>query len=302
MLSLLRGMKRGGGRMPFAERTVPLHAMTAWCGYEVQTSPAYDWHGLKRGNAELALIQYTIAGWGFLDWGGRRYRVGPGQAMLLCFPHDHRYWLPAESGRWEFLYAGVYGREILRIWQELIVRWGPVWEIPATAPAIRRLAALVRDVQAGTLRSVFESSFRAYELALRLMEWGMTRPAAATRPPALQRAIDHARDHFRATVGVDDLAAAAGFSRYHFSRLFKQSTGLAPGEYLLQLRLRHAARQLAESPLRVKEVARESGFADVNYFCRRFRKSYGVSPRQFRATVEPGVRAAAAPARPAANT
>lgn len=294
MLSLIKGLKLGSGRVPFAERAIPLHAMTGWCGYEEQTATTYDWHGLKRGSAELALIQYTLSGWGLLEMGGRRFRVQPGQAMLLYFPHDHRYWLPAESGRWEFIYACVYGRDILRIWQDLNLRHGPVWDISPKAPVVRRLADLIRSVQTGAIRSVFESSFRAYELAMNLLEWGQSRPAAIPRVPAIQRAVDHAREHFRTTRGVADLAAVAGFSRYHFTRMFKRDTGYAPGEYLLQLRLRHAARRLAETAGRVKEIALASGFEDVNYFCRRFRKSYGVSPAQFRATLGPGAQGGSA--------
>ena len=78
------------------------------------------------------------------------------------------------------------------------------------------------------------------------------------------------------------MARCAGYSRYHFSRVFKEWTGFAPAAYIQNLRLRHGAKLLSETSLLVKEVAAESGFPDCNYFCRAFRRSFGVSPAQFR--------------------
>ena len=74
----------------FPRRGVPLHAMVTSCGYSRETSTAYDWDGIKRGNAEFVLLQYTLDGVGRLQYEGADYTVGPGQAMLLHFPHQNR--------------------------------------------------------------------------------------------------------------------------------------------------------------------------------------------------------------------
>lgn len=79
-----------------------------------------------------------------------------------------------------------------------------------------------------------------------------------------------------------ELAERLCVSESTLQRLFRSRTGFSPHDYLMQLRLKKAAALLLESELTVGEVAAESGFADSNYFCRRFRSYAGISPLAFR--------------------
>jgi transcriptional regulator GlxA family with amidase domain len=81
---------------------------------------------------------------------------------------------------------------------------------------------------------------------------------------------------------VNDLAAVAGLSRHHFSRIFAASEGMGPGAYLARLRLRHAVRLLQTTDHAIKNIAMDCGFADANYFSKAFRKAYGLSPQALR--------------------
>lgn len=81
---------------------------------------------------------------------------------------------------------------------------------------------------------------------------------------------------------MDDLAAVAGYSRFHFTRLFKQHEGMSPGHYLQHERLRLSVRLLQTTADPMKLVAAKCGFRDANYFCRAFHKAYGVTPGLFR--------------------
>ncbi len=81
---------------------------------------------------------------------------------------------------------------------------------------------------------------------------------------------------------LKELAAAAHVSPNHLLRLFKAATNSTPGDYLLQLRLERAAKQLRESDRAISEIAAANGFPDSNYFSRRFRARYGQSPRDYR--------------------
>ena len=65
-------------------------------------------------------------------------------------------------------------------------------------------------------------------------------------------------------------------------RIFRARTGFSPNDYLMNLRLKKAAALLLESELTIGEVAAETGFADSNYFCRRFRRYAAASPLEFR--------------------
>jgi transcriptional regulator GlxA family with amidase domain len=84
---------------------------------------------------------------------------------------------------------------------------------------------------------------------------------------------------------VEALAEVAGLSRAHFSRSFANLTGLAPAEYVLQERMKRATKLLtANRELPVKEIAALVGMPDNNYFSKVFRRTYGVSPTEFRTT------------------
>jgi AraC-like DNA-binding protein len=77
-----------------------------------------------------------------------------------------------------------------------------------------------------------------------------------------------------------ELAGEAAISEFHFSRMFKNYTGLAPHQYLLDNRLRFA-REMLEAGMSVSDVAIAAGFYDNSHFIRHFSGYYCVSPSDF---------------------
>jgi AraC-like DNA-binding protein len=263
----------------FGRRHAPLYAMITSAGYQVERDKSYDWHGIRRGNAEFALLQYTLEGEGMLAYEGREMRVSPGTAMLLHFPHDNRYWLP-QGGRWVFFYVCLNGREILRHWRALVAKAGPLVTLAVTAPGVRAAATACHALLRGNVASPFAASSLAYAVTMALLDDCM--PAAPIRePPAfVDRVVRFCRASLARPIGVDEMAHAAGLSRYHFSRRFQQARGVPPARFLAELRMQEAVR-LIQTNLPVNEVARRCGFGDPNYFCKAFRRSFGVSPGAF---------------------
>ncbi|MBD9500712.1 helix-turn-helix transcriptional regulator [Pseudomonas sp. PDM23] len=81
---------------------------------------------------------------------------------------------------------------------------------------------------------------------------------------------------------IADVAEQCGMSRSHFSRAFKQATGLAPREWALRLRIDRARELLASGDAPISQVGQECGFADQSHFCRSFRKLVGCTPNRWR--------------------
>jgi len=79
---------------------------------------------------------------------------------------------------------------------------------------------------------------------------------------------------------LDQLAGACGMSKYHFCRIFQQSTGVTAMQYLNNHRLKIANILLASTDKNIAEVAEASGFLDEGYFCRCYKKMYGISPKR----------------------
>jgi AraC family transcriptional regulator len=98
----------------------------------------------------------------------------------------------------------------------------------------------------------------------------------------LRRAIEFMHDNFARELAIEEIAAAAYLSEYHFARLFKQITGLTPHGYLANLRLEQARRLLAETALAISEIATRVGYQSQSHFTKIFKSVTGVTPRVYR--------------------
>ncbi|WP_338669279.1 AraC family transcriptional regulator [Pseudodesulfovibrio methanolicus] len=98
---------------------------------------------------------------------------------------------------------------------------------------------------------------------------------------AVQAVRGYLADHLAEKVSLDELAEAAGLSRYHLLRVFQAATGLPPHAYQNQLRVDLGKRLLAEG-MPVSQAALETGFSDQSHFTRVFRQYTGATPGQYR--------------------
>lgn len=101
-------------------------------------------------------------------------------------------------------------------------------------------------------------------------------------PHQERRAKELIDAHLDGLVSIDAIATACGLSTSHFRRAFRQSTGLAPHQWLLARRVDAAKASLADPALSLPAVARRCGFADQSHFTRVFVQLEGVTPGRWR--------------------
>lgn len=94
--------------------------------------------------------------------------------------------------------------------------------------------------------------------------------------------MDYIDSHYAEALNLSDIASSVGFSKYHFSRLFKQYTNCTLGDYICRRRIKAAEELLEQPELSITEVAMKSGFPSISTFNRLFKQSKGCSPSQFR--------------------
>lgn len=118
-----------------------------------------------------------------------------------------------------------------------------------------------------------------------LKDVGMTKGGMA--PHKLRRALEYISDKLEQQSGIalDLVAQEVGMSRFHFSRVFKESMGLSPINYIVRQRIERAKKLLTETELPIADIALQAGFSGQSHFTTFFRKLVGLTPRDFRRAI-----------------
>ncbi len=97
----------------------------------------------------------------------------------------------------------------------------------------------------------------------------------------LKLVLEYIGEHFTEELTIAQLSKLCFFSEYHFMRFFKKYTGTSCLEYIKNLRLEQAARLFSHGETNILEVSLSSGFPNLSYFYREFKRKYGMTPKRF---------------------
>jgi AraC family transcriptional regulator len=97
----------------------------------------------------------------------------------------------------------------------------------------------------------------------------------------LARLIEYIEDNLDGPIGLAELADIVHVSRFHFTRLFKRSTGMTASSFVEQCRIRRTQSLILETDIPLAEIALMAGFADQSHFTRRFHRHVGCTPAAF---------------------
>jgi len=160
--------------------------------------------------------------------------------------------------------------------------------VTPVAPLTNRLAYLASSLAGAASGKTGPDTVPslASEVLAALLEPGPVR--ALHRPGQLSwyaRRVDAARElmhlRFAEPLTIDALSREVAISPFHFSRVFRELTGMPPHRYLVKVRLAAAARAL-RGGASVTRAAQDAGFGNLSQFIRQFRRAHGVSPGRYR--------------------
>lgn len=98
----------------------------------------------------------------------------------------------------------------------------------------------------------------------------------------VQRVLDFIQTHLSQDLSLEALAQQAGYSSYHFARLFRQTMGESPHQFVLRQRVERAQYLLKATDVPLSHIACESGFANQSHLTRIFKRYLGLTPRSYR--------------------
>lgn len=259
----------------------------AWlcsCGINSPTAAGYHQRGDKPVAAGRSIFQYTLEGTGHLQFRGVSHHLHPGQAMLLQPPDEYAY--GARDGvRWRFFWLTLDGEDAARYWHEMLQRVGPVLTVAPEGPVVTVATRLLLErFHSAEPVPAWADAQGAYELCLAILREieEMRQGSPSPQVTAVRRVQYHIQRNLATDLSVDLLARIAGLSRAHFSRVFRQHSGLSPGDYVLQQRLDQARHLLVTTQRPIYAIAAAAGFSDPNYFARIFRQRLGTTPVMYR--------------------
>ncbi|MEX0287021.1 MAG: helix-turn-helix domain-containing protein [Paracoccaceae bacterium] len=165
-----------------------------------------------------------------------------------------------------------------------------VRDVPQTSdPDLCAAAVMLRDaLDADDMSSavMFEAMSRVLLVKL-LQRYGAVRVEKVAQSARLtsaqyHRVLAYIRARLDRSVSVDELAREAGMSASHFSRVFKDTLGTTPMQYVMAYRIEQAVEMMADTQRAFGEIAMACGFSDQAHFTRSFKQVTGQTPRQYR--------------------
>lgn len=103
----------------------------------------------------------------------------------------------------------------------------------------------------------------------------------AKKTKRFSRVFDYIENNYNSTISLEKLSEIAFMSEGYFCRMFKQTTGRTPTDYINQIRIEKSVILLNQGVCNVTEAAMSVGFDDINYFCRVFKKYMKQSPTDY---------------------
>lgn len=158
-------------------------------------------------------------------------------------------------------------------WEFLDKAWRLVKEYGEEQPEFQLMVkALIIEMLVLILRSLEKVQDNNVTLALS--------KNAKRKQYLVNHAIYYLENHHTQEITLEQLADTLYVSPTYLSKVFKESTGMSPINYLIQVRLKHAKELLANDQLTIREISQAVGYQDAYHFSKLFKKYYGVSPSQ----------------------
>ncbi len=243
-------------------------------------------HRMQRPRHDDNLLLYCVDGAGTLEAGGEHYEVGAGDLMLLPQGLAHDY-AAAPGMPWSIYWVHFQGVSSRVFMEYLGYREGrAVVNAGVAPPLLASFNSLLAVRRTGYSSRAFINA--ANQLRHLLTQFALETSRSRAQHQGnfdLDSIQAFMQDNIHEPLELEDLAAVAHLSRFHFSNRYKAVTGYSPIKHFLHMKIEYACQLLDSTELSVKAIAAELGYSDPLYFSRLFSRTMGMSPRAYRNSV-----------------
>ena len=229
------------------------------------------------------LFHYIINGKGKLETSGQTFYLSAGQGFLLC-PGQISTYYADEQDPWEYTwveFGGLCARECMTL--AGLSETQPIYTPRAGENRVQKyMLGLVDNHEKSPIRLIGVGMILLDELvqtSRTKIEVGNKR----LRDFYIKEAMSYIDLNYSRDVSVEEIADACGLNRSYFGKLFKETMGQSPQQYLIQYRMTKASELLKATRISIAEVGRSVGYENQLHFSRAFKNVFGISPSQYRA-------------------
>lgn len=259
------------------------------CMYQYGYEHCHPGHSFGPATRNHYLFHYIISGTGTLNANDAKgvtqvYSIKSGQGFLI-FPGQITTYIADEKLPWEYIWIefdGLRVREALSL-TELSA------DNPVYHPRSKELRERMLEEMRYIVRHAEASPFHLIGHLFLFFDY-LTQSARSERLVSSSRmsdyyikeAINYIEQNFQNNITIEDIARVCGINRSYFGRIFRNSTGRSPQEFLMNYRMVKATELLKLTSLSIADIGSAVGYENQLHFSRAFKNIYGVSPREWR--------------------
>ncbi len=219
-------------------------------------------------------------------YGGGRWRYGEAPVMADKCPQEMERFVEMLP---EFLLK-IDEQAIRESWKEALEAARHAWLSPGILLSWLRRCDLAANVARTENQYSEIVSFGQYtDLVEQYIKRGRERGQEEIPDSAgtlVQEAVRYILANYQSPIGLGHAARLIGCTPTYLSARFKKEMGIGFSEYLLDIRLSHVKRGLRSSGLTVKALSEQAGFQDYSYFCKAFKRKTGLTPKEYRQSIQ----------------
>lgn len=181
------------------------------------------------------------------------------------------------------MFITLYGDELLYHYEEIIEQFGHIIQLPTHSQPIKHILRMFEINETIGIKHGYEASSYGYSFMMELRQYlECYQPKEENLPVAIAKAVTYMQEHFAVDIALDDIVAASGISKYHFTRLFSTTLKETPIHYLTKIRLERALELLQHTDNSIEEIAQAVGYSTSNYFSKVFKNALNETPSNYR--------------------
>ncbi len=212
--------------------------------------------------------------------------------MIVIVPHEWHSYKPSEKTGWDEYWIGFKGPLASQMEKKkFISKSKSILTIGINDQLVEKFLRICKgaqDEKPGFQQVIASEAFSLIGSVTALANYKTYENTDTERIIAESKIIF--TENFESNITAEEVATRLNIGYSRFRKIFKQYTGLAPGQYLLHLKIQKAKEMVASSHLTFKEIADQLGFENGFYFSRLFKVKTGLSPFQFRQMMQQGIR------------